>query len=164
METTKNTQLGVYLHRAKEKEHDEPRTSSVDERIGQVELLMRRNQRRHRQRPNHHAHYHNYFHQQDQADTDNETDTSSGDLDAPPVPQSNEASRSSAISSLLRADPVHKSRKTLFACLHSPIADTTSLPLPTVTILHRYSNFFLLLLLRVRRTRQPLQVVTGNFV
>ena len=48
VETTKNTQLGVYLHRAKEKEGHEDshhHVSSVDERIGQVEMLMRRNGR-----------------------------------------------------------------------------------------------------------------------
>ncbi len=54
VETTKNTQLGVYLHRAKEKEGSEDshhrHTSSVDERIGQVELLMRRNRNRRRSR------------------------------------------------------------------------------------------------------------------
>ncbi|CAD6573783.1 MAG: hypothetical protein ASARMPREDX12_006243 [Alectoria sarmentosa] len=52
VETTKNTQLGVYLHRAKEKEGSEDshhrHTSSVDERIGQVEMLMRRNRNRRR--------------------------------------------------------------------------------------------------------------------
>ena len=54
VETTKNTQLGVYLHRAKEKEGSEDshhrHTSSVDERIGQVEMLMRRNRTRRRSR------------------------------------------------------------------------------------------------------------------
>ena len=46
VETTKNTQLGVYLHRAKEKEgHEDTHSSSVDERIGQMEMLMRRNNR-----------------------------------------------------------------------------------------------------------------------
>ena len=51
VETTKNTQLGVYLHRAKEKEGSDDthhHSSSVDERIGQVELLMRRNNRNRR--------------------------------------------------------------------------------------------------------------------
>ena len=54
VETAKNTQLGVYLHRAKEKEGSEDGhhryTSSVDERIGQVEMLMRRNRNRRRSR------------------------------------------------------------------------------------------------------------------
>ena len=49
VETTKNTQLGVYLHRAKEKEGgDDAHThhsSSVDERRGQFEMLMRHNGR-----------------------------------------------------------------------------------------------------------------------
>ncbi|MCJ1450043.1 hypothetical protein MMC28_000371 [Mycoblastus sanguinarius] len=52
VETTKNTQLGVYLHRAKEKEGSEDshhHTSSVDEHMGRgVEMLMRRNNRIHR--------------------------------------------------------------------------------------------------------------------
>ena len=50
VETTKNTQLGVYLHRAKEKEDDPngahvANNNSVDERIGHLErgLLLQRN-------------------------------------------------------------------------------------------------------------------------
>ena len=53
VETTKNTQLGVYLHRAKEKEGGDDshhhHNNSVDERIGHVEMLMRRNNRNRRQ-------------------------------------------------------------------------------------------------------------------
>ena len=51
VETTKNTQLGVYLHRAKDKEGGEDghhHSGSVDERIGQMEMLMRRNNRNRR--------------------------------------------------------------------------------------------------------------------
>ena len=100
VETTKNTQLGVYLHRAKEKEHDGPRGhGSVDERIGQVELLMRRNQRHHRHQQQ----------QQQQGDADEDTGTSSGDPDATLITPSAETSRANAISSLLRGDPIHKS-------------------------------------------------------
>ena len=48
VETTKNTQLGVYLHRAKEREGEDGHhhhSSSVDERRGQFEMLMRHNNR-----------------------------------------------------------------------------------------------------------------------
>ena len=52
VETTKNTQLGVYLHRAKEREGDDGHhhhsSSSVDERRGQFEMLMRHNNRNRR--------------------------------------------------------------------------------------------------------------------
>lgn len=99
VETTKNTQLGVYLHRAKDKEHDGLRHGAVDERIGQVELLMRRNQRHQRE--------HQQQHQQ--GDADDETGTSSGDPDATLIHHSADATRANAISSLLRGDPIHKS-------------------------------------------------------
>ena len=54
METTKNTQLGVYLHRAKEKEGSEDIIGgyhTVEDRIGHLEArehVMRRNERRNR--------------------------------------------------------------------------------------------------------------------
>ena len=54
METSKNTQLGVYLHRAKEKEGSEDLVGgfhSVEDRIGHLEArehIMRRNDRRNR--------------------------------------------------------------------------------------------------------------------
>jgi len=96
VETTKNTQLGVYLHRAKDKEHEGLRHGSVDERIGQVELAMRRNQRHLRQ-------------QHQQGDVDEDPGTSSGDPDATLIAPSAETSRANAISSLLRGDPIHKS-------------------------------------------------------
>ena len=97
VETTKNIQLGVYLHRAKDKEHDGLRHSTVDERIGQVELRLRRNQRHHRQQ------------QQQQGDAEEDPGTSSGDPDATLITPSVETTRANAISSLLRGDPIHKS-------------------------------------------------------
>ena len=68
---TKTPQLGVYLHRAKE-EHptDDPRHgASVDERIGQVEMLLRRNSRA------------QYRYDSTANDADDDPDTSSGDPD-----------------------------------------------------------------------------------
>lgn len=97
VETVKNTQLGVYLHRAKEKEE---RGGSVDERIGQVEMLMRRNERSRR-------------HQQveTRADADDETSGSSGDVDATLVPDhvgGAISSQATAFSNLLRGDGIMK--------------------------------------------------------
>ena len=118
VETTKNTQLGVYLHRAKEKEHDEPHQGSVDERIGQVELLMRRNQRQHRQQQQQQRQQRQQQRQQQQqqqqhqGDADDDTGTSSGDPDTTLVHTPAETTRSTAISSLLRGDPIHKSSQT----------------------------------------------------
>lgn len=101
LETSKNTQLGVYLHRAKDNTDDDPRHSSVDERIGQMELLMRRNQRprQQQQRQSNDTH----------AEADEDAGASSGDPDATLIPPSAETSRNNAISSLLRGDPIHKS-------------------------------------------------------
>jgi len=95
VETTKNTQLGVYLHRAKEKdgpdEHHHHQNSSVDERIGQVEMLMRRNNRTRRRSASELL--------------DEETSNSGTDPDstliAPEQPSAG-ASRATAISNLLR--------------------------------------------------------------
>lgn len=97
VETVKNTQLGVYLHRAKEKEE---RGGSVDERIGQVEMLMRRNERSRR-------------HQQveTRAEADDETSGSGGDVDATLVPDqvgSAISSQATAFSNLLRGDGIMK--------------------------------------------------------
>ena len=101
VETTKNTQLGVYLHRAKEKEgHEELRHGSVDERIGQVEMLMRQNRQSRRQTL-----------VEPLADPD-DTSNSSGDPDATLVPGSvnpGEPSRATALSNLLRGDGITKS-------------------------------------------------------
>ena len=111
VETSKNTQLGVYLHRAKDNNDDDGRHSSVDERIGQVELLMRRNQRQRQQQQRQTAN----------ARTDVEEDggMSSGDPDATLIPTSVETTRNNAISSLLRGDPIPKSSQ-------------NQLPLPSV--------------------------------
>ena len=97
VETAKNTQLGVYLHRAKEKEE---RGGSVDERIGQVEMLMRRNERGRR-------------HQQveTRAEADDETSGSGGDVDATLVPEQGGgpiSSQASAFNNLLRGDGIMK--------------------------------------------------------
>ena len=118
IETSKNTQLGVYLHRAKDNNDDDPRHSSVDERIGQVELLMRRNQRQRQQQQR--------SNNETRAEVDEEPGTSSGDPDATLISPSAEASRSSAISSLLRGDPIHKSSQNQL-----PLS---SLPDPTYNI------------------------------
>ena len=103
VETTKNTQLGVYLHRAKEKEGpEELRHGSVDERIGQVEMLMRRNERQNRRQTLGEA----------RADPDEDTSNSSGDPDATLVPGNSnpgESSRATALSNLLRGDGITKS-------------------------------------------------------
>lgn len=100
VETAKNTQLGVYLHRAKEKEE---RNGSVDERIGQVELLMRRNQRTRR-------------HQQAETrvEADDDTSGSGGDQDATLVsdPIGAPSSQATALSNLLRGDGVMKASQT----------------------------------------------------
>lgn len=99
VETTKNTQLGVYLHRAKEKEEH---SSSVDERIGQVEMLMRRNERtQHRMR------------MEPRTEAEDDTGASSGDPDITLVADPNNGpSRATAISSLLRGDGIMKASQT----------------------------------------------------
>ncbi len=102
VETSKNTQLGVYLHRAKEKDE---RGGFVDERIGQVELLMRRNERSGRR------------HQQVETRTDADDDTSGsgGDVDATLVsdPVSGAiSSQATAFNNLLRGDGIMKASQT----------------------------------------------------
>jgi len=90
VETTKNTQLGVYLHRAKEREGDDGHhhhNSSVDERRGQFEMLMRHNNRNR-------AHSRGELHDED-------TSNSSTDPDSTLVP-SEQPSRAATISNLLR--------------------------------------------------------------
>lgn len=89
VETTKNTQLGVYLHRAKEKEGQEEHLSgNVEERIGQTEMLIRRNyDRRHRHSRG------------DILDEDHNGSTT--DLDSALI-ASEHTSRTTAISNLLR--------------------------------------------------------------
>ena len=102
VETTKNIQLGVYLHRAKEKEGSEDiRHGSVDERIGQMELLMRRNGRHRIPR-----------HSTSRADAD-DSSGSGGDPDATLVsPPLVDSSRASAISSLLQGNSIMKASQT----------------------------------------------------
>ena len=90
VETPKNTQLGVYLHRAKEKEggQDDHHSNSVDERIGQVELMMRRNYDRRRR--------------QSRGETlDEDTSTSGTDPD-PTLMSIEHTSRATTITNLLR--------------------------------------------------------------
>ena len=88
VETTKNTQLGVYLHRAKEREGDDGHhhSGSVDERRGQFEMLMRNN----RHRP------HSRGELQDE-----DAGNSSADPDSTLV-SSEQPSRATTISNLLR--------------------------------------------------------------
>ena len=105
IETSKNTQLGVYLHRAKDNrdnnEDDSRHGTNVFEGIGRVELQMRRNQRQPQtqQRQNGDA----------RADADEDAGASSGDPDTTLVPPFAETSRDGAISSLIRGDPIRKS-------------------------------------------------------
>lgn len=95
VETAKNTQLGVYLHRAKDKEE---RNNSVDARIGQVEMLLRRNEISRRQLRTGHR-----------ADVDEDTSGSGGDPDATLVVEpSTPASRAAAIGRILRGDGIMK--------------------------------------------------------
>ena len=96
VETAKNTQLGVYLHRAKEKE--ERNSSSVDERIGQVEMLLRRNEISRRQARAGHR-----------ADLDEDTSGSGGDPDVTLVAEpSTPASRAAAIGRIMRGHGITK--------------------------------------------------------
>lgn len=113
VETTKNTQLGVYLHRAKEKEE---RSGSVDERIGRVEMLMRRNERtRHHQQI------------ETRADADDDTSGSGGDLDATLVtdPVGAPSSQATALSNLLRGDGIMKASQTPGTLTLSNLPDRT---------------------------------------
>ena len=110
VETTKNTQLGVYLHRAKEKEGSEDlisgNRSSVDERTARLEreILLNRNERRsHRQ-------------QQMEArnEAEEETSGSGGDPDVTLVPTYSSADRPRAttLSGLLRGQGIMKASQT----------------------------------------------------
>lgn len=94
VETAKNTQLGVYLHRAKDKEE----RNSVDERIGQVEMLLRRNEMSRRQlRAGH------------RVEIDEDTSGSGGDPDVTLVAEpSTAASRAAALGRILRGDGITK--------------------------------------------------------
>ena len=121
VETTKNTQLGVYLHRAKEKEglDSHRHSTSVEEHISQVEILMNRNQRRNR---------HN-----SRADMlDEDASNSSGDPDSTLVPQ-DQPSGASAISNLLRGSGSARDTPPLTKSSQSP-ATLTSLPYPITSL------------------------------
>jgi len=109
VETTKNTQLGVYLHRAKEKEGSEDLIAalhgSVNERTGHLEreMILRRNERRSRRQ------------QEEEARLDAEEDTSGsgGDPDATLVgATSGIPSRASTLGGLLRGDGIMKASQT----------------------------------------------------
>ena len=105
VETTKNTQLGVYLHRAKDKEGSEELLAqvqgSVDERIGHLEreMLLHRTERRSRR--------------QQQVDSEYDTSGSSGDPDATLVSNGQPStSRPTGLSGLLRGDNIRKASQT----------------------------------------------------
>lgn len=105
VETTKNTQLGVYLHRAKDKDASEELIAhvhgSVDERIGHLEreMLLHRNGRRSRR--------------QQQAESEYETSGSGGDADATLVSNvSTSTNRPVGLSGLLRGDAIKKASQT----------------------------------------------------
>ncbi|KAL8727648.1 MAG: hypothetical protein Q9181_005631 [Wetmoreana brouardii] len=118
VETTKNVQLGVYLHRAKEKDNPEDlRHGSVDERIGQMEMLMRRHGR-------HHRHQHRHLSRGDADDSSG----SGGDVDTTLVtPSLAEAtSRASAISSLLQGNSIMKASQTPGTLTLSSVPDRSN--------------------------------------
>ena len=104
VETLKSTQLGVYLHRAKEATVTEgliaAARGSVDERIGHLErdMLMRNQQHDRRQQGN------------IRADLEDEASGSGGDPDTTLVGSS--SSRATALSSLLRGDGIQKASQT----------------------------------------------------
>ncbi|KAL9126815.1 MAG: hypothetical protein Q9217_004189 [Psora testacea] len=119
VETTKNTQLGVYLHRAKEKDshedHHHHHTSSVDERIGQVEMLMRRNHRNRRQSRSELL--------------DEDTSNSSADPDSTLVlPE--QPSRTTAISNLLRGNAMNSNASEASSLTKSSQSPNTPLAHP----------------------------------
>ena len=115
VETTKNTQLGVYLHRAKEKEE---RNGSVDEQHigGRVEMLMRRTERIRR-----------HQHIETRADADDETSGSGGDPDATLVSDqvSAPSGQATALSNLLRGDGIMKASQTPGTLMLSSLPDRT---------------------------------------
>ena len=116
---TKTPQLGVYLHRAKaEHPTDDPRHgASVDERIGQVEMLLRRNNRA------------RYRYDSTANDADDDPDSSSGDpevtLRSSPA---GDTARAATISNLLlRGDGVMKASQNPRALM---LLDRNRLTLP----------------------------------
>ena len=121
VETTKNTQLGVYLHRAKEKEgHDDHRhTSSVEEHISQVEMLMYRNQRRNQRQSRGEM-------------LEEDTSNSGTDPDSTLIPQ-DQASTASAISNLLRGSASNRDTPPLTKSSQTP-SSLSPLPYPLVSL------------------------------
>ncbi|KAL8947395.1 MAG: hypothetical protein Q9222_006317, partial [Ikaeria aurantiellina] len=112
VETTKNVQLGVYLHRAKEKDNpEETRHGSVDERISHMEILMRRNGRHHHRHQQHRRISHGGGGGAGDAD---DSSGSAGDADTTLVASSlaETSSRASAISSLLQGNSIMKASQT----------------------------------------------------
>lgn len=123
VETTKNTQLGVYLHRAKEKEGGEDghhhHSSSVDERIGQVEMLMRRNNRNRRQSRGELL--------------DEDTSNSGTDPDSTLVPPE-QPSRATTISNLLRGGGSRDDSSLTKSSHQNPSPFALSLPFSATSI------------------------------
>ena len=121
VETTKNTQLGVYLHRAKEKEgHDDHRhSSSVEEHISQVEMLMHRNQRRNRRQSRGEL-------------LDEDTSNSGTDPDSTLVAQ-DQVTSASAISNLLRGSASNRDTPPLTKSSQTP-STLSSLPYPHTSL------------------------------
>ncbi|KAL6714505.1 hypothetical protein ACLMJK_007930 [Lecanora helva] len=122
VETTKNTQLGVYLHRAKEREGDDNHhhsSGSVDERRGQFEMLMRHNGRSRRR---------------SRGDLpDEDTSNSSADPDSTLV-SSEQPSRAATISNLLRGGGASRDDSSLTKSSHqtpSPFTLSSTLPFST---------------------------------
>ena len=107
VETSKSTQLGVYLHRAKEKdgsdEHFTATRSSVDEQIGHLErqMLLRRNGRRNRRQQEEEA--------ENTPEGEEDTSGSGGDPDATLVGSAVVPSR---LGNLLRGDGITKASQT----------------------------------------------------
>ncbi|KAL8867504.1 MAG: hypothetical protein Q9174_005623, partial [Haloplaca sp. 1 TL-2023] len=103
VETTKNVQLGVYLHRAKEKDNPEDlRHGSVDERIGHMEMLMRRNGHRHRQQ----------HRRISRGDADDSSGSAGEDTTLVTPSLGESTSRANAISSLLQGSSIMKASQT----------------------------------------------------
>ena len=103
VETTKNVQLGVYLHRAKEKDNpEELRHGSVDERIGHMEMLMRRNGHRHRQQ----------HRRISRGDADDSSGSAGEDTTLVTPSLGESTSRANAISSLLQGSSIMKASQT----------------------------------------------------
>ena len=122
VETTKNTQLGVYLHRAKEKMEsldDHRHSSSVEEHISQVEMLMHRNQRRNRR--------------QSRGDLEEDASNSSTDPDSTLIPRDQSSGILAFEHSILRGRDNAPNTPPLTKSSQSP-ATLTSLPHPITSL------------------------------